>query len=279
MWIDSVYRGWLTASKLPNPTFQESHNRRFHVQDNCIKSARRMTSGNLQPVTISVDDTQRVSGLLLAPPKARACYVLAHGAGAGMGHPFMASIAEGLTERGVATLRYQFPYMERGSKRPDAPKLAHAAVRAAVAEMSRLAPDLALIAGGKSFGGRMTSQAQAASPLPGVRGIAFLGFPLHAPGRPTDERGKHLFDVQIPMLFMQGTRDEFADLELLEPLVKQLGARATLKLFPDADHSFHVPARTGRKDADVRAEMLDVLADWIDMIIIGRSHLERPNDT
>ena len=237
-----------------------------------------MTSGNLQPVTISVDDTQRVSGLLLAPPKARACYVLAHGAGAGMGHPFMASVAEGLTERGVATLRYQFPYMERGSKRPDAPKLAHAAIRAAVAEMSRLAPDLALIAGGKSFGGRMTSQAQAASPLPGVRGIAFLGFPLHAPGRPSDERGKHLFDVQIPMLFMQGTRDDFADLELLEPLVKQLGARATLKLFPDADHSFHVPARTGRKDADVRAEMLDVLADWIDMIIIGRSHLEGPND-
>jgi len=225
-----------------------------------------MTSGSLEPVTISVDDEHSVSALLLAPPKARACYVLAHGAGAGMRHPFMASVAEGLAERGVATLRYQFPYMEHGSKRPDAPKLAHAAVREAVAEMSRLAPDLALIAGGKSFGGRMTSQAQAASPLPGVRGIAFLGFPLHAPGRPSDERGKHLFDVQVPMLFMQGTRDEFADLELLQPLVKQLGARATLKLFPDADHSFHVPARTGRKDADVRAEMLEVLAGWIDMM-------------
>ena len=236
-----------------------------------------MTSGNLQPVTISVDDEHSVSALLLTPPKTRGCYVLAHGAGAGMQHPFMASVAEGLAERGVATLRYQFPYMERGSKRPDAPKFAHAAVRAAVAEMSRLAPDLALIAGGKSFGGRMTSQTQAASPLPGVRGIVFLGFPLHAPGRPSDERGKHLFDVQIPMLFMQGTRDEFADLELLQPLVKQLGARATLKLFPDADHSFHVPARTGRKDADVRAEMLDVLVGWIDMII-GRSQLERPND-
>ena len=236
-----------------------------------------MTSGNLQPVTISFDEEHSVSALLLAPPNARACYVLAHGAGAGMRHPFMASVAEGLAERGVATLRYQFPYMERGSKRPDAPKLAHAAIRAAVAEMARLAPDLALIAGGKSFGGRMTSQAQAASPLPGVRGIAFLGFPLHAPGRPSDERGNHLFDVQIPMLFMQGTRDEFANLELLEPLVKQLGARATLKLFPDADHSFHVPARTGRKDADVRAEMLDVFASWIDMII-GRSQLERPND-
>ena len=218
-------------------------------------------------MTIGIDDALRVSGLLLPPPRARACYVVAHGAGAGMGHPFMASVAEGLAERGVATLRYQFPYMERGSKRPDTPKRAHAVVRAAVAEMSRLAPDLALIAGGKSFGGRMTSQAQAASPLPRVRGIAFLGFPLHAPGRPSDERGKHLFDVQIPMLFMQGTRDEFADLELLQPLVKQLGARATLKLFPDADHSFHLPARTGRKDLDVRAEMLDVLAGWIDTVV------------
>jgi len=221
----------------------------------------------MQPVTISIGDTQQVSGLLLAPPNARACYVLAHGAGAGMGHPFMASVAVGLAERRVATLRYQFSYMERGSKRPDAPKLAHAAVRAAIPEISRLAPDLALVAGGKSFGGRMTSQAQAATPLPGVRGIAFLGFPLHPPGRPSDERGKHLFNVQIPMLFMQGTRDEFADLQLLEPLVKKLGARATLKLFPDADHSFHVPARSGRIDADVRAEMLDVLAGWIDMVV------------
>src|SRR5213080_2906271 len=176
-----------------------------------------MPEPETQPITINVGETY-VSALLLTPPRASACFVFAHGAGAGMRHPFMASVAEGLAERGVATLRYQFPYMERGSKRPDAPKLAHAAVRAAVAEMSRLAPDLALIAGGKSFGGRMTSQAQAASPLPGVRGIAFLGFPLHAPGRPTDERGKHLFDVQIPMLFMQGTRDEFADLELLVPL-------------------------------------------------------------
>lgn len=233
-----------------------------------------MTSGSLQPVTIHVDDAQRVSGLLLAPPKARACYVLAPGAGAGMGHPFMASVAEGLAERGVATLRYQFPYMERGSKRPDAPKVAHAAVRAAVAEMSRLAPDLALIAGGKSFGGRMTSQAQAASPLPEVQGIAFLGFPLHPAGRGSDERGNHLFDVQIPMLFMQGTRDELADLQLLQPLVKKLGTRATLKLFLDADHSFHVPARTGRKDADVRAEMLDMLAGWIDMVVDRRARLQ-----
>ena len=226
-----------------------------------------MTSGNPHPVTIHVDGAHRVSGLLLATPHAHACYVLAHGAGVGMAHPFMASVAEGLAERGIATLRYQFPYMERGSKRPDAPKLAHATVRAAVVELSRLAPDLTVVAGGKSFGGRMTSQSQATSPLPGVRGIAFLGFPLHAPGRPWEERAKHLFDVRVPMLFMQGTRDEFADLQLLDPLVKQLGARATLKLFPDADHSFHVPARTGRKDLDVRTEMLDVLAGWIDIVV------------
>ena len=222
-----------------------------------------MTSTSPEPVTITIDDAQRVSGLVHAPPEARACYVLAHGAGAGMAHPFMASIANGLAERGIATLRYQFPYMERGSRRPDVPKLAHDTVRAAVMEASRLVPSLALFAGGKSFGGRMTSQAQAAAPLPGVRGLVFLGFPLHPPGQVSDERAKHLFEVQIAMLFLQGTRDEFADLQLLEPLCKQLGDRATLKLFQDADHSFHVPARTGRKDAEVRAELLDALTDWI----------------
>jgi predicted alpha/beta-hydrolase family hydrolase len=222
-----------------------------------------MQSASAQPIQITVDDVGSLSGLLQAPDNAYACCVLAPGAGAGMAHPFMAAVADGLAERGIATLRYQFPYMERGSKRPDAPKLAHAAVRAAVAEASRLMPGLPLIAGGKSFGGRMTSQAQAATPLPGVRGVGFLGFPLHPAGRPSDERGKHLFDVRIPMLFMQGTRDELAHLELLQPLVERLGARATLKLFPDADHSFHVPARTGRKDADVRAEMLDALGGWV----------------
>jgi predicted alpha/beta-hydrolase family hydrolase len=180
-----------------------------------------------------------------------------------MAHPFMAATAEGLGERGIATLRYQFPYMEQGSKRPDTPKVAHAAVRAAVAEAAQRNPDLPLFGGGKSFGARMTSQAQAASPLPGVRGLVFLGFPLHAPGKPSDERAKHLFDVKIPMLFVQGTRDELADLALIEALVAQLGHRATLKLLDAADHSFHVPTRTGRKDADVRTEMLDAAADWI----------------
>lgn len=220
-------------------------------------------SANPQPVTIAVDDTQRVSGLLQTPPAALACYVVAHGAGAGMAHSFMTGIASDLAARGIATLRYQFPYMERGSKRPDAPKLAQATVRAAVAEASRLVPELPLFAGGKSFGGRMTSQAQAASALAGVRGLAFLGFPLHPPGQPSDERGAHLFDVQIPMLFLQGTRDEFAELRLLKTLVAKLGARATLKLFDDADHSFHVPARTGRKDSEVRAELADTMAEWI----------------
>src|SRR2546422_4729034 len=222
-----------------------------------------MNSADPQPVTIPMNDAQRISGLLQAPREARACYVLAHGAGAGMTHPFMAAIANGLAERGIATLRYQFPYMEQGSKRPDAPKLAQAAVRAAVLEASRLVPELALFAGGKSFGGRMTSQAQAASPLPGVHGLVFLGFPLHPPGQPSEERAKHLFDVQVPMLFLQGTRDDFANLKLLEGLCKQLGARATLKLFQDADHSFHVPARSGRKDSEIRIELLDALAEWI----------------
>ena len=179
-----------------------------------------------------------------------------------MTHPFMAAVAAGLAERGIATLRYQFLYMERGSKRPDPPKLAHAAVRAAVAEAARRLPKLPLIAGGKSFGGRMTSQAQAAAPLPGVRGLAFLGFPLHPAGKPSRSAPSILFDVQMPMLFLQGTRDALAELDQLEPVCKSLGARATLKLFADADHSFHVPARSGRKDAQVLGEVLDAFAAW-----------------
>jgi predicted alpha/beta-hydrolase family hydrolase len=222
-----------------------------------------------QRVSITVDDARRVSGLLQALPGARACYVLAHGAGAGMAHPFMAAVGNGLAERGMATLRYQFPYMEQGSRRPDAPKLAQATVRAAVAEAARLTPDLPLFAGGKSFGGRMTSQAQAASPLPGVLGLVFLGFPLHPPGQPSNDRAKHLFDVQIPMLFLQGTRDDFAELKLLQALVEELGSRATLKLFENADHSFHVPARTGRNDEEVRAELLDTLAAWMEGVLKG----------
>jgi uncharacterized protein len=221
-----------------------------------------MDTAQGEPMTIVVGSTHRVSGLLLAPAPARACYVLAHGAGAGMTHPFMAGVATGLAGRGVATLRYQFPYMEVGARRPDPPPLAQATVRAAVAAAAHRLPDLPLIAGGKSFGGRMTSQAQAAAPLGGVRGLAFLGFPLHPAGKPSDQRARHLFDVQVPMLFLQGTRDALADLTLLRPLVSRLGATASLRLFEDADHSFHVPARSGRKDAEVLAEMLDALAAW-----------------
>jgi len=221
-----------------------------------------------ESVVVAVDDATRVSALLLVPARARACYALAHGAGAGMNHPFMAAVAQELAERGVATLRYQFPYMEKGGKRPDPPKLAHATVRAAVAETARRLPKLPLVAGGKSFGGRMTSQAQAIAPLSNVRGLAFLGFPLHPAKQPSSERGKHLFDVELPMLFLQGTRDALASLDQLKPLCEALGARADLKLFQDADHSFHVPARTGRKDPQVRAEMLDALVEWIDAVII-----------
>jgi predicted alpha/beta-hydrolase family hydrolase len=214
------------------------------------------------PLVVAVSDGERVSALLIRPVDASSCLVLAHGAGAGMRHPFMAAAAEKLAARGIATLRYQFPFMERGSKRPDAPKLAHATVRAAVAEAARRCPGLRLFAGGKSFGGRMTSQAQAASPLPDVAGLVFVGFPLHPAGKPSVDRADHLDGVALPMLFLQGTRDELATLELLQPVIERLGARATLHLVDDADHAFHVRARSGRRDAQVLDEMLDVVAAW-----------------
>jgi uncharacterized protein len=216
-----------------------------------------------KPISIKVSDTVRVSGLLLNPPHARACCVLAHGAGSGMAHPFMAAVATEFARRGIGTLRYQFPYIERGAKRPDSPQLAQATVRAAVAAAVALLPGHLLIAGGKSFGGRMTSQAQARAPLQGVHGLAFLGFPLHPAGRPSQDRGAHLLNVQIPMLFLQGTRDTLASLDQIKPLCEELGQRATLKLFVDADHSFHVPARTGRKDAEVISEVIDTFAAWL----------------
>src|SRR5213080_3157136 len=203
-----------------------------------------------------------VSGLLLRPKDARLLYVLAHGAGAGMRHPFLESISQRLAEQRIATLRYQFPYMERRSRRPDPPAVAAATVRAAVAEAARIAPDLPLVAGGKSFGGRMTSTAQAEEPLPGVRGLVFLGFPLHPPGRPDDKRAEHLAHVQVPMLFLQGTRDDFADLKLLKPVVQRLGERATLHLVEGGDHSFHVLKRSGRTDAEVMGELVGAIADW-----------------
>jgi predicted alpha/beta-hydrolase family hydrolase len=222
------------------------------------------------PATLTIaDGAIRVSALLAAAPGARACYVLAHGAGAGMTHPFMAAVAAGLSSRGIATLRYQFPSMEAGKKRPDPPALAQATVRAAVAAAARELPRLPLVAGGKSFGGRMTSQAQAASPLPGVRGLVFLGFPLHPAGRPARERAQHLAAIDLPMLFLQGTRDELATLGEFTPAVDALGPRATLRLFDDADHSFHVPRRSGRTDAQVLDAALDALGAWVDAVIVG----------
>jgi predicted alpha/beta-hydrolase family hydrolase len=223
-----------------------------------------MSKSAAQPVTLQVSEGNTVSGLLDLPSNARACFVFAHGAGAGMQHASMASVADDLSQQGIATLRYQFPYMERGSRRPDPPALCHATVRAAVAEAARVAPGLTLVAGGRSFGGRMTSQAQALAPLPGVQGLAFLAFPLHPAGRPSQDRADHLSDVEIPMLFLQGTRDELASLDLLEPVVKRLGARATLKLLQEADHSFHVRASSGRRDPDVRQELIRALVAWID---------------
>jgi hypothetical protein len=206
---------------------------------------------------------ESVSALLIRPESAKALYLFAHGAGAGMTHKSMESNAQGLATRGIATLRYQFPYMEKGSKRVDPPKVAHAAVRGAVAEAGRIAPDLPLFAGGRSFGGRMTSQAQADAPLPGVRGLAFLGFPLHPAGKPGIERAEHLSKVEIPMLFVSGERDALADIKLLKPVVDALGQRATLHVVAAADHSLKVPAKCVRTPADAEAEALDAMAKWM----------------
>jgi len=228
-----------------------------------------MTAISTQKLEFEVAKAGSVSALLISPPKARACYVFAHGAGAGMTHPFMETFAAGLGERGVASLRYQFPYMEKASRRPDPPAVAHAAVRAAVAEAGRTCPGLPLIAGGKSFGGRMTSQAQASAPLSGVRGLVFVGFPLHPAGKPSSDRAKHLAEVKVPMLFLQGTRDTLAELTLLEPVVASLSPLATLHVVKEADHSFHVLARSGRNDREVMTEILDAFASWTETIAVA----------
>lgn len=216
-----------------------------------------------QPLSIPVRDGETVSGLFQAPADAYACLALAHGAGVGMTHRAMAALADGLGQLGVATLRYQFPYMEKGGKRPDSPALAQATVRAALAAALERADGLPLFAGGRSFGGRMTSQAQAQAPLEGVRGLVFFAFPLHLAGKPAVERATHLADIHAPMLFVSGTRDALADLTLLEGVVRDLGPRATLQQVPDADHSFHVPAKSGRKDPEVLAEALAATAAWM----------------
>lgn len=217
----------------------------------------------MKAVAIPMPGGDALPGLLEAPAGASAGYVFAHGAGAGMQHAFMSSFAQGLAARGVATLRFQFPYMVRDGKRPDAPKVAHAAIRAAVAEAGRRLPDMPLFAGGKSYGGRMTSQAQALAPLAGVRGLVFVGFPLHPAGKPSVDRAAHLAEVEVPMLFLQGTRDALAELPLLRQATASLGPRATLHLEDGADHAFHVLVRSGRTDAQVLEAMLDAMAGWI----------------
>lgn len=219
-----------------------------------------------EPLSLRLDDPTAVSALWLQPPRPRATYVFAHGAGAGMHHGFMEALSQALCDQGVATLRFQFPFMERGSKRPDTPAVAQAAVRAAVAAARERLPGVPLLAGGKSFGRRMTSQAQAARPLPGVRGLVFVGFPLHPAGKPGTERAAHLAQVDVPMLFLQGTRDELADLALLQGVVQGLGPRATLQLEDDADHAFHVRARSGRTDAQVVQALAAGLAAWLPRI-------------
>lgn len=231
-----------------------------------------MSAVRSERLTIEVGPNHCVSALLDLPRAPRAVFVLAHGAGAGMEHPSMQAVASGLARRNVATLRYQFPYMEQKSRRPDPPALCHATVRAAVAAGGRQAPNLPLIAGGRSFGGRMTSQAQAQAPLAGVIGLVFLAFPLHPAGRPGTERATHLQECALPLLFIQGTRDELADLGLLQPVVARLGARATLHLLQDADHSFRVPARTGRNNSDIQEDALDALCTWLDSLTMTRSH-------
>lgn len=216
-----------------------------------------------RPQTIPTTDGTELPGLWLRPADARACLVLAHGAGAGMRHRGMVAVAEGLATRGVATLRFEFPYMAKGGRRPDTPAVAQSAVRAAVAKGRGLAGDLPLFAGGRSFGGRMTSGAQAAEPLPGVQGLVFFAYPLHPSGKPGTERAAHLAKVDVPMLFLQGTRDTLAALDLLEGTIDGLGERATLELAEDADHSFHVPRSTGRTDAEVLDGLLDAATAWM----------------
>ena len=226
-----------------------------------------MPSSQTRRLTVAMDDDRQVSALVDVPPHAHACFVFAHGAGAGMEHGFMEAAASALNAAGVATFRFQFPYMERGSKRPDSPGIAQAAVRAAVSEAGRRCSALPLFAGGKSFGGRMTSQAQAAEPLPGVLGLAFLGFPLHPAGKPSTGRAAHLANIDLPMLFFQGTRDKLADSSLVEPTIGALGDSATLLLIDGADHGFHVLKRSGRTDQEVIQQVAAELAAWTQRIV------------
>jgi hypothetical protein len=221
----------------------------------------------VEQLRFAVEGGGEVSALLSRPVKARWLLVLAHGAGAGMSHPFMARLADELAAVGIATLRYQFPYMEQQRRVPDAPAVLTATVRAAVRAAAEAAPGLPLLAGGKSMGGRMTSQAAAERPLDGVRGLVFFGFPLHPPNKPGTKRADHLVKVTAPMLFLQGTRDTFAELPLLRPVCAKLGSRATLHVIETADHSFHVLKSSGRTDAEVLRELAETVVCWADGMV------------
>ena len=222
-------------------------------------------------IQFKVENAGEVSALLQRPENARQLLVLAHGAGAGMTHPFMERLSTELASAGVATFRYQFPYMEKQRRFPDPPAVLTSTVRAAVLAASQAAPGLPLFAGGKSMGGRMTSQAAAERPLDGVRGLVFFGFPLHPPNRPGTARAKHLADVTVPLLFLEGTRDAFADLKLLRPICRKLSKQATLHVIQDADHSFHVPKSAGKTDAEVLREIVETVSSWAEEIQKSRS--------
>jgi uncharacterized protein len=220
-----------------------------------------------EELRFAVDGAREVSALLVMPAQARWLLVLGHGAGAGMHHPFMEKLAEELATVGIATFRYQFPYMEERRRVPDAPAVLTATVAAALRTAAGTAPDLPLLAGGKSMGGRMTSQAAAQGLLDGVRGLVFFGFPLHPPGRPGTKRAEHLASVSVAMLFLQGTRDTFAELKLLRPMCAKLGSRATLHIIETADHSFHVLKSSGRSDGEVMRELAETTASWADKLL------------
>jgi predicted alpha/beta-hydrolase family hydrolase len=239
------------------------------------KSGSDEPRATVEALTVAVDHQHRISGLLSRPAASRACYVMGHGAGAGMTHPFLAGLAGDLAGQGIATLRFQFPFIEDGRRRPGAPALAHATIRAAVGAAAKRAAGLPLFAGGKSFGGRMTSQAQSLQPLAGVRGLIFLGFPLHPAGRPSIERGRHLAAIAIPMLFLQGTRDRLADLDLLAPVLAPLRDRASLETIEGADHGFHMRAGSATTDRAVRQAMAMAIAGWTDRVLADRPSRQR----
>ena len=220
----------------------------------------------VQQLRFRVEGQGEVSALLSRPAKERRLLVLAHGAGAGMSHPFMANLAGALASVSVATFRYQFPYMEQRRRVPDSPAVLTATVVAALRAAAEAVPGLPLFAGGKSMGGRMTSQAAAQHPLDAVRGLVFFGFPLHPPNRPGTKRADHLAKVTTPTLFLQGTRDTLADLNLLRPVCARLGSQATLHVIETADHSFHVLKRSGRNDAEVLQELAETVASWAEQI-------------